>query len=105
MIIGQAVTQTSTIFALTISLIFVTLVPENTIIKSFALMGAAISMGLGAIGPGIGDGFVAKSAITAVANEPKNMALLTRSMVLGQAVTETTDVYALVVALLLIFVV
>ena len=105
MIIGQAVTQTSTIFALTISLILVTMSPVNTVIKIFALMGAAFAMGFGAIGPGIGDGFVAKNANTAVGNSPKHMGLLTRSMIIGQAVTETTDIYSLVVALILIFVV
>jgi len=105
MIIGQAVTQTSTIFALTVSLILFTLTPENTLIKVFALLGAAFAMGVGAIGPGIGDGLVAKNANTAVGNSPEHMGLLTRTMIIGQAVTETTDIYSLVVALILIFVV
>ena len=104
MIIGQAVTQTSTIFALTVSLILITATPENTFLKIFAVMGGAIAMGFGAIGPGIGDGLVAKNANTAVGKDPKNMGLLTRTMIIGQAVTETTDIYALVVALILIFV-
>jgi F-type H+-transporting ATPase subunit c len=40
-----------------------------------------------------------------VAKNPKHMALLTRTMLIGQAVTETTDIYAMVVSLMLIFVV
>lgn len=105
MIIGQAVTQTSTIFALTVSLILITLPAPTTFAKLLAIIGAGIAMGFGAIGPGIGDGIVAKNANTAVGNDPKQMGLLTRTMIIGQAVTETTDIYSLVVALILIFVV
>lgn len=105
MIIGQAVTQTSTIFALTVSLILVTLSPEDSFLKICAILGGAFAMGFGAIGPGIGDGIVAKNANEAVGKFPKNMGLLTRTMIIGQAITETTDIYSLVVALILIFVV
>tara|TARA_B100001121_G_scaffold303040_1_gene316429 strand:+ start:11234 stop:11938 length:705 start_codon:yes stop_codon:yes gene_type:complete len=105
MIIGQAVTQTSTIFALTVSLILVTLTPEDSYVKMFAILGGAFAMGFGAIGPGIGDGIVAKNANEAVGRSPKHMGLLTRTMIIGQAITETTDIYSLVVALILIFVV
>ena len=105
MIIGQAVTQTSTIFALTVSLILVTLSPEESYLKLYAILGGAFAMGFGAIGPGIGDGIVAKNANEAVGRSPKHMGLLTRTMIIGQAITETTDIYSLVVALILIFVV
>jgi F-type H+-transporting ATPase subunit c len=105
MIIGQAVTQTSTIFALTVALILVTLSPAESFVKIFAIFGGACAMGFGAIGPGIGDGIVAKNANEAVGRSPKHMGLLTRTMIIGQAITETTDIYSLVVALILIFVV
>jgi F-type H+-transporting ATPase subunit c len=105
MVIGQAVSQTSTIFALTVSLILVMLEPQGGVLKSFAVLGAGIAMGFGAIGPGIGDGLVAMNANKAVAKDPKYMGLLTRTMIIGQAITETTDIYAMVVALILIFVV
>lgn len=105
MVIGQAVTQTSTIFALTVALILITLNPENTMLKMCALLGGSFAMGFGAIGPGIGDGIVAKNANEAVGKSPKHMGLLTRTMIIGQAITETTDIYSLVVALILIFVV
>ena len=105
MIIGQAVTQTSTIFALTISLILVVLDSSGGVLKSFALLGAGIAMGFGAIGPGIGDGLVALNANRSVGKNPIYMGLLTRTMIIGQAITETTDIYAIVVSLMLIFVV
>ena len=105
MIIGQAVTQTSTIFALTVALILTLLTPEYSFLKIFAILGAGFAMGFGAVGPGIGDGLVARQANYAVARDARNMGLLTRTMIIGQAITETTDIYALVVALILIFVV
>ena len=45
------------------------------------------------------------NAKIAVGRSPKHMGLLTRTMIIGQAITETTDIYSLVVALILIFVV
>ncbi|MGD9157808.1 MAG: ATP synthase F0 subunit C [Desulfobacteraceae bacterium] len=71
-------------------------------IKGLALLGAGISMGLGAIGPGIGEGFVAGKACEAIGRKPEEAALLTRTMLIGQAVSESTGIYALVIALLLL---
>ena len=103
MIIGQAVTQTACIFALTVSLLLIVMEPENNVLKIYAIIGAGLSMGLGAIGPGIGDGLVAKNANLGVGRDPRNMGLLTRTMIIGQAITETTDIYAMLVALILLF--
>lgn len=75
------------------------------IIKATALLGAGLAMGLGAIGPGVGEGFAAGKACEAIGNNPKEAGLLTRTMLVGQAVTESTGIYSLVIALLLLFVV
>ena len=75
------------------------------IIKAAAFLGAGISMGLGAIGPGVGEGFAAGKACEAIGSNPKEAGLLTRTMLVGQAVTESTGIYALVISLLLLFVV
>ncbi|MDL2268460.1 ATP synthase F0 subunit C [Desulfosarcina sp. OttesenSCG-928-A07] len=75
------------------------------IVKAAAFLGAAFSMGLGAIGPGVGEGYAAAKACEAIGKNPEQAGLLTRTMLVGQAVTESTGIYSLVVALLLIFVV
>jgi len=75
------------------------------LVKAAALMGAGIAMGLGAIGPGVGEGFAAGKACEAIGRNPGEAGLLTRTMLVGQAVSESTGIYSLVVALLLIFVV
>ncbi len=75
------------------------------IIRAVSLLGAGLAMGFGAIGPGIGEGYAAGRTCEAIGRNPKEAGLLTRTMILGQAISESTGIYALVVALLLIFVV
>ena len=77
---------------------------EETIIKAAALLGAGLAMGFGAIGPGIGEGFAAGKACEGVAKRPEESGLLTRTMLIGQAVSESTGIYSLVIAFILIFV-
>ena len=74
-------------------------------VRALALLGAGICMGLGAIGPGVGEGFAAGKACEAIGRKPEEAGLLTRTMLVGQAVSESTGIYSLVVALLLIFIV
>jgi len=73
------------------------------LVKAAALLGAGLAMGFGAIGPGVGEGFAAGKACEGVAKRPEEAPLLTRTMLIGQAVSESTGIYSLVIALLLIF--
>ncbi|HMA84985.1 MAG TPA: ATP synthase F0 subunit C [Desulfosalsimonadaceae bacterium] len=75
------------------------------LVQAAALLGAGLSMGLGAIGPGVGEGLVASKACEAIGKNPGEAGLLTRTMLVGQAVSESTGIYSLVIALLLLFVV
>lgn len=70
-----------------------------------ALVGAGICMGFGAIGPGVGEGFAAGKACEAIGRAPEHAGLLTRTMLIGQAVSESTGIYSLVIALLMLFVI
>jgi len=75
------------------------------LVRAASFVGAGIAMGLGAIGPGIGEGFVGGKACEAIGRNPDEAGLLTRTMLVAQAVSESTGIYSLVVALLLLFVV
>jgi len=75
------------------------------IVRAAAMIGAGISMGFGAIGPGVGEGFAAGKACEGVSKRPEESGLITRTMLIGQAVSESTGIYSLVISLLLIFVV
>ena len=60
-------------------------------------IGAGLCMGIGAIGPGVGEG-------TAVAHALDGMAGTLRStMIMGCAIAETTGIYSLIIALLIMF--
>lgn len=76
---------------------------EEAIVKAAALLGAGLAMGFGAIGPGVGEGYAAGRACEGVSKRPEEAPLLTRTMLIGQAVSESTGIYSLVIALLLIF--
>ena len=56
------------------------------LIKAAAFLGAGLAMGLGAIGPGIGEGMTAAKACEAIGQNPNEAGLLTRTMLVGQAV-------------------
>jgi F-type H+-transporting ATPase subunit c len=73
------------------------------LVKAAALLGAGVCMGIGAIGPGIGEGFAAGKACEGISKNPQESGLITRTMLIGQAVSESTGIYSLVIALLLIF--
>ena len=81
------------------------LITGEQFIKALALLAAGIAMGFGAVGPGIGEGFVGGKACEAIGRRPDEANLITKTMVIGQAISETTGIYALVVSLILIFVV
>ena len=66
-------------------------------------LGAGIAM-IAGIGPGIGEGFAVGKACEAIARQPEAKGSITTTMFVGCAVAETTGLYALVIAILLIFV-
>lgn len=71
--------------------------------KGMAFLGAGIAM-IAGLGPGIGEGIAAGKALEAAGRQPEHLGKLRTLMLIGQAVSETTGIYALVVAILLIFV-
>ena len=74
------------------------------IILGCCALGAGICMGIGAIGPGIGEGNAVSKACEAIGRQPESKGAVTSTMIMGCAVAETTGIYSLVIAILLIFV-
>ena len=66
-------------------------------------LGAGLCMGIGAIGPAIGEGNAVGKALEGMARQPESSGDLRTNMILGCAITETTGIYSLVVALLILF--
>ena len=66
-------------------------------------IGAGLCMGIGAIGPAIGEGNAVGKALEGMARQPETSGTLRANMILGCAITETTGIYSLVIALLILF--
>ena len=67
-------------------------------------LGAGICMGIGAIGPGVGEGQAVAYACEAIGRQPEAKSDVTSTMIMGCAIAESTGIYSLVIAILLIFV-
>ena len=76
---------------------------EIAIVLGCCALGAGIAM-IAGIGPAIGEGYAVGQALTAIARQPESKSSVTSTMFVGCAVAETTGIYALVIAILLIFV-
>jgi F-type H+-transporting ATPase subunit c len=68
-------------------------------------LAAGFSMGIGSLGSALGEGLIAAHTVDGMARQPEMEGALLRTMVLGQAITESTGIYSLVVAIILLFVV
>ena len=66
-------------------------------------LGAGLAM-IAGIGPGIGEGNAVAKACEAIGRQPESKGAVTTTMLMGCAIAETTGLYALVIAILLIFV-
>ena len=66
-------------------------------------IGAGLCMGVGAIGPAIGEGNAVSHALDGMARQPEAAGNLRTNMILGCAITETTGIYSLLIAFLILF--
>lgn len=77
------------------------IVLEN--IEGMKYLGAAIAIGLGAIGPGVGIGVLVSKAVEAIGRNPEAQPKVQTAMFLGIAFTEAIAIYALVISLMIFF--
>ena len=76
---------------------------NEAIIAAGKAIGAGICMGFGAIGPGVGEGVAVSKALEGIARQPEALGDLRSTMILGCAISESTGIYSLVTALLILF--
>ena len=72
--------------------------------ETMKILGAAIAIAVGAIGPAIGIGMIGKSAMEALGRNPEASGVIMTNMILAIAFAEAVAIYALIVAIILIFV-
>ena len=64
---------------------------------------AGLTIGIGSIGPALGEGRALAQALQAIAQQPDESNTITRTLFVGLAMIESTAIYCFVVSLILIF--
>lgn len=72
-------------------------------IKIAAFIGAAFAMGIGTIGPAIGQGMIGSKACENIGKYPESSGQIRTTMFLGMGIVETSAIYAFLISLFLIF--
>ncbi|TET40743.1 MAG: hypothetical protein E3J65_00195 [Dehalococcoidia bacterium] len=72
--------------------------------ESIKLLAAAIAIGAGALGPGLGIGMLGYGAMQALGRNPEARGPIMTNMILAIAFAEAIAIYALIVAIMLIFI-
>lgn len=80
----------------------INLIEPRAFILGCSAIGAGLAM-IAGIGPGIGQGYAAGQGAAAVGRQPEARSTIMSTMLVGAAVAETTGIYGLVVALILMF--
>ena len=104
MLIGQGATSTPPTFALVIAILLLFGSGDSAeLVKGFAGLGAGISIGAASFASGFGSSLPAAMAGEAIARQPHMRRPFTTLMLVGQALSQTPLIFALLVSFLLIF--
>jgi len=76
----------------------------SVVIIAAAVIGAGLAM-IAGLGPGIGEGYATGKAVEAIARQPEAEDKIRITLILGDAIAESTGIYALAVALFMLFVI
>ncbi len=74
-----------------------------TLIAIVSIATAGITMAIGSIGPALGEGKALAQALISLAQQPDEANNITRTLFVGMAVVESTGIYCLVIALIILF--
>ena len=77
-------------------------ITNEGLVLACSAIGAGLAV-IAGIGPGVGQGIAAGHGASAVGRNPGAKGYIIQTMILGQAVAETTGIYVLVIALILLF--
>jgi F-type H+-transporting ATPase subunit c len=67
-------------------------------------IGAALAIGLGGLGPGLGIGLAVRGAMEALGRNPEAAGDIRTTMIIGAALAEAVAIYAFVIAIIIAFV-
>ena len=78
-------------------------ISNEAFVLGFSAVGAGLAM-IAGLGPGIGQGYAAGKAVEAVGRQPEAKGDIIQTLLIGAAVAESTGIYSLVVAIILLFI-
>jgi F-type H+-transporting ATPase subunit c len=73
------------------------------LIAAISIFTAGLTVSFGAIGPALGEGRTASTALSAIAQQPDAASTISRTLFVSLAMIESTAIYCFVVAMILIF--
>jgi F-type H+-transporting ATPase subunit c len=76
---------------------------DITLIAATSIITAGITMGIGSVGPALGEGRAVASALSSMAQQPDSASTITRTLFVGLAMIESMAIYCFVVSMILIF--
>lgn len=74
------------------------------IAQAAAFFGAAFAMGIGSIGPSIGQGLVGKNAVESIGKYPESAGNVRMTMMIAMGIIESSAIYSFLIAIVLIMV-
>ena len=74
-----------------------------TAIAVASIATAGVTIGLGVLGPGLGQGRAVSTALSALAQQPDASPTITRTLFVGLAMIESMAIYCFVVSMILLF--
>lgn len=74
-----------------------------TLIAIASIATAGLTIGIGVLGPALGEGRAVATALSALAQQPDASATITRTLFVGLAMIESTAIYCFVVSMILLF--
>jgi F-type H+-transporting ATPase subunit c len=74
-----------------------------TFVAVASIISAGLCIGIGAIGPALGEGRALAQALASIAQQPDETNTITRTLFVGMAMVESTAIYCFVVSMILIF--
>lgn len=102
-LISSAIIETPLIFSLIIALLLSQSTFENNLLGVVVPIMAALCMGLGAIAAGLASSRTATEACMCIGRNPLNTSLISKASLVAQALIDAIAIYALLIALLMIF--
>lgn len=72
--------------------------------EAVKLLAAGLCVGIGGLGPALGEGFIAAKAMEAIGRNPQASDKIVPNMIVSMAICESISIYSLVISLILIFV-